>query len=152
MALGGGGLGGPRSDRWKRAQAVIPGGVNSPVRAMRAVGLDEPLFVERGEGAFITTADGERYLDWVQSWGPLIFGHADPEVVRVIQETAAKGTTFGAATELEVDLASELVAAVPSIDRQFCRVVSLSHLLVSFSRVTTKSMCLVEGWLLHQGR
>ena len=114
---GGSGLGGPRSERWKRALAVIPGGVNSPVRAMRAVGLEEPLFVERGEGAYITTADGERYLDWVQSWGPLIFGHADPEVVRVIQETAARGTTFGAATELEVDLAAELVAAVPSIEK-----------------------------------
>ena len=104
-------------ERWKRAQSVIPGGVNSPVRAMRAVGLDEPLFIDSGQGAYFTTADGERYLDWVQSWGPLIFGHADPEVVAAVQATAAKGTTFGAATQLEVDLAAELVDAVPSIEK-----------------------------------
>jgi glutamate-1-semialdehyde 2,1-aminomutase len=106
-----------RAERWKRARSLIPGGVNSPVRAMRAVGLDEPLFVERGEGAYLVTADGERYLDWVQSWGPLIFGHADPEVVAAIQVAAAKGTTFGAATQLEVDLAAEIVDAVPSIEK-----------------------------------
>lgn len=104
-------------ERWKRAQSVIPGGVNSPVRAMRAVGLDEPLFIDSGQGAYFTTADGERYLDWVQSWGPLIFGHADPEVVAAVQAAAAKGTTFGAATQLEVDLAAELVDAVPSIEK-----------------------------------
>ncbi len=104
-------------ERWKRAQSVIPGGVNSPVRAMRAVGLDEPLFIDSGQGAYFTTADGERYLDWVQSWGPLIFGHADPEVVAAVQAAAAKGTTFGAATQLEVDLAAELVDAVPSLEK-----------------------------------
>ena len=104
-------------ERWKQAQSVIPGGVNSPVRAMRAVGLDEPLFIDSGQGAYFTTADGERYLDWVQSWGPLIFGHADPEVVAAVQATAAKGTTFGAATQLEVDLAAELVDAVPSLEK-----------------------------------
>jgi len=104
-------------ERWKQAQSVIPGGVNSPVRAMRAVGLDEPLFIDSGQGAYFTTADGERYLDWVQSWGPLIFGHADPEVVAAVQAAAAKGTTFGAATQLEVDLAAELVDAVPSIEK-----------------------------------
>ena len=104
-------------ERWKRAQSVIPGGVNSPVRAMRAVGLDEPLFIDSGQGAYFTTADGERYLDWVQSWGPLILGHADPEVVAAVQAAAAKGTTFGAATQLEVDLAAELVDAVPSLEK-----------------------------------
>ena len=104
-------------ERWQRAQAVIPGGVNSPVRAMRAVGLDEPLFIDSGQGATFTTADGVRYLDWVQSWGPLIFGHADPEVVAAVQAAAAKGTTFGAATQLEVDLAAELVDAVPSLEK-----------------------------------
>ncbi len=104
-------------ERWKQAQSVIPGGVNSPVRAMRAVGLDEPLFIDSGQGAYFTTADGERYLDWVQSWGPLIFGHADPEVVAAVQAAAAKGTTFGAATQLEVDLAAELVDAVPSLEK-----------------------------------
>src|SRR6058998_3630760 len=90
-----------RSDLWQRAQKVIPGGVNSPVRAMRSVGLDEPLFVARGEGARIETEDGRRVLDWVQSWGPLIFGHADPETVAAVQEAAARGTSFGAPTEAE---------------------------------------------------
>src|SRR5205823_12698060 len=66
-----------RTDLWHRAQKVIPGGVSSPVRAMRSVGLDEPLFVARGEGAYLETEDGRRLLDWVQSWGPLIFGLAN---------------------------------------------------------------------------
>ena len=101
---------------WGRARAVIPGGVNSPVRAMRAVGLDEPLFVRRGEGAYLEGTDGRRYVDWVMSWGPLVFGHADPEVVRAVQEAAADGTTFGAPTEREVELAEELVDAVPSLE------------------------------------
>ena len=65
---------------------MIPGGVNSPVRAMRSVGLDEPIFVRRGEGAYIEDADGNRYIDWVMSWGPLLFGHADPHTVRAVCE------------------------------------------------------------------
>ncbi|MER3412390.1 MAG: aspartate aminotransferase family protein, partial [Thermoleophilia bacterium] len=65
------------SELWRRAQALMPGGVSSPVRAMRAVGMDEPLFVRRGEGAWIEDANGNRYVDWVMSWGLLIFGHAD---------------------------------------------------------------------------
>ncbi|HSX22589.1 MAG TPA: hypothetical protein VLE97_07435, partial [Gaiellaceae bacterium] len=68
-----------RSELYRRALDLIPGGVNSPVRAMKAVGLDEPFFVARGEGAYLETVDGNRYLDWVMSWGPLLFGHADPE-------------------------------------------------------------------------
>jgi glutamate-1-semialdehyde 2,1-aminomutase len=96
---------------------VIPGGVNSPVRAMRAVGLDEPLFVERGRGARIDTADGRTLLDWVQSWGPLIFGHADEETVEAVREAALDGTSFGASTEREVELAAEIVEAVPSVER-----------------------------------
>jgi glutamate-1-semialdehyde 2,1-aminomutase len=100
-----------------RAQAVTPGGVNSPVRAMKAVGLDEPLFVRRGEGAYLETEDGRRYVDWVMSWGPLVFGHADPEVVEAVQEAAADGTTFGATTEREVELAEEIVDAVPSVEK-----------------------------------
>ena len=106
-----------RSDLWQRAQKLIPGGVNSPVRAMRSVGLDEPLFVARGEGATIETADGRTLIDWVQSWGPLIFGHADPETVEAVREAALDGTTFGASTEREVELAAEIVAAVPSVER-----------------------------------
>jgi glutamate-1-semialdehyde 2,1-aminomutase len=106
-----------RSDLWQRAQKVIAGGVNSPVRAMRSVGLDEPLFVARGEGATIETADGRTLIDWVQSWGPLIFGHADTETVEVVREAALGGTTFGASTEREVELAAEIVDAVPSVER-----------------------------------
>ncbi len=106
-----------KSDLWNRAQKLIPGGVNSPVRAMRGVGLDEPFFVARGDGAYVDTADGRTLLDWVQSWGPLIFGHADPETVEVVREAALDGTTFGTPTEREVELAAEIVDAVPSMER-----------------------------------
>jgi glutamate-1-semialdehyde 2,1-aminomutase len=105
-----------RTDLWRRATALIPGGVNSPVRAMRAVGLDEPLFVRRGEGAWIEAVNGRRYVDWVMSWGPLLFGHADPETVDAVTRAAADGTSFGAPTEAEVELAAEIAAAVPSIE------------------------------------
>ena len=106
-----------RSDRFARAAEVIPGGVNSPVRSMRAVGLDEPLFVRRAEGAYIEDADGRRYVDWVMSWGPLILGHAAPAVVEAVREAALDGTSFGAATEREVELAEAIVAAMPSIEK-----------------------------------
>jgi glutamate-1-semialdehyde 2,1-aminomutase len=102
---------------WQRAKAVIPGGVNSPVRAWRAVGGNEPFFARRGEGAYLEDTDGNRYVDWVQSWGPLVLGHADPEVVEAVREAALDGTTFGAPTEREVDLAEEIVDAVPSIEK-----------------------------------
>jgi len=105
-----------RSELWRRATALIPGGVNSPVRAMRAVGLDEPVFVRRGEGAWIEDVNGDRYVDWVMSWGPLIFGHADPETVDAVTRAAADGTSFGAPTEAEVELAAEIAAAVPSVE------------------------------------
>lgn len=106
-----------RSDLYRRALELIPGGVDSPVRAMRAVGLDEPLFVRSGEGAWIETADGRRLLDWVMSWGPLLFGHADAETVAAVREAAERGTSFGAATEAEVELAAEIAEAVPSIEK-----------------------------------
>ena len=108
---------GTHSELWQRALELIPGGVNSPVRAMRAVGLDEPLFVQRGSGAELETVDGRRYLDWVMSWGPLLFGHADPETVEAVVEAARDGTSFGAATEREVELAAEIVDAVPSVEK-----------------------------------
>jgi glutamate-1-semialdehyde 2,1-aminomutase len=108
---------GTRSELWRRAQELIPGGVNSPVRAMRAVGLDEPLFVRRASGARLETTDGRSYLDWVMSWGPLLFGHADPDTVDAVVAAAREGTSFGAATEREVELAAEIVDAVPSVER-----------------------------------
>jgi glutamate-1-semialdehyde 2,1-aminomutase len=101
---------------YERALKVIPGGVNSPVRAMKAVGLEEPLFARRGEGAYLEDAEGRRFVDWVMSWGPLIFGHADPETVEAVVMAAQAGTTFGTATELEVELAEEIVDAVPSVE------------------------------------
>ncbi|HVS84130.1 MAG TPA: aminotransferase class III-fold pyridoxal phosphate-dependent enzyme, partial [Gaiellaceae bacterium] len=81
-----------RSPLYRRALELIPGGVNSPVRAMKGVGLDEPLFARRGEGAYLEDVQGRRYVDWVMSWGPLLFGHADPETVAAVQEAAARGT------------------------------------------------------------
>jgi len=105
-----------RTDRWRRATSLIPGGVNSPVRAMRAVGADEPVFVARGEGAWIEDVEGNRYIDWVQSWGPLLFGHADPETLAAVHAAADRGTTFGAPTEAEVELAAEIVDAIPSVE------------------------------------
>ena len=106
-----------RSDLYRRALELIPGGVSSPVRAMRAVGVDEPLFAQRGQGAYLETADGGRYVDWVMSWGPLILGHAPAEVVEAVREAAVDGTTFGAATEREVRLAEVIVDAVPSVEK-----------------------------------
>jgi len=84
---------------------------------MRAVGLEEPLFVRRASGSRFETADGRSYLDWVMSWGPLLFGHADPETVDAVVAAAREGTSFGAATEREVELAAEIVDAVPSVER-----------------------------------
>jgi glutamate-1-semialdehyde 2,1-aminomutase len=107
----------PQSDRlFERAQKVIPGGVNSPVRACRAVG-GQPLFISHGDGCTIVDADGRRYIDMVSSWGPLILGHAHPEVLEAVQEVMASGTSFGAPTELEVRFAEEICRAVPSIEK-----------------------------------
>jgi glutamate-1-semialdehyde 2,1-aminomutase len=98
-----------------RARVVTPGGVNSPVRAFGAVG-GTPLFITAGEGAWVQDADGRRYVDYVQSWGASLFGHADPDIVRAASDVASRGTSFGAPTELEVRLAEEIVDAVPSVD------------------------------------
>lgn len=98
-----------------RARQVIPGGVNSPVRAFRAVGGDPP-FIARGAGSHIIDVDGNDYVDYVLSWGPLILGHAEPRVIAAISEAAAKGTSFGAPTELESDLAEEIISIVPGVD------------------------------------
>ncbi len=98
------------------AKKVIPGGVNSPVRACRSVGCD-PLFITRGEGAELQDADGNRFIDFVGSWGPMILGHAHPEIVAAVQQAALKGTSFGAPTEAEVELAEMVAAAVPCIEK-----------------------------------
>ena len=100
---------------FERAVAVLPGGVNSPVRAFGAVG-GTPRFVERAAGQFIWDVDGRRYLDYVGSWGPLILGHAHPAVVAAIRDQATRGTTYGAPTAIEVDVAERLVAAIPSVE------------------------------------
>lgn len=101
---------------FNRAQRVIPGGVNSPVRAFRAVG-GKPLFIHRGEGSHIWDADGREYIDYVGSWGPLIFGHRSPEVLMALDHTLKIGTSFGAPTEGEVELAELITGIFPSIDK-----------------------------------
>ena len=100
----------------QRAEKFFPGGVNSPVRAFRAVG-GEPPFVARAEGATLWDADGNRYIDYFGSWGPMILGHAFPPVVEAIQQAAARSASFGASTEAEADLAELVTAAVPSIEK-----------------------------------
>jgi glutamate-1-semialdehyde 2,1-aminomutase len=102
-------------DLFQRASRLIPGGVNSPVRAFGAVG-GSPRFVDRGEGAYLQDIDGNRYVDYVQSWGALLFGHAREEIVTAAVEAARRGTSFGASTEGEVLLAEAVVKAVPSVE------------------------------------
>ena len=98
-----------------KAQKVIPGGVNSPVRAGRAVGIDPP-FIQRADGCYLWDADGKRYIDYVCSWGPMILGHRPPEVIQAITDALENGTSYGAPTELELNLATMIVETVPSIE------------------------------------
>ena len=106
-----------QSRAWlERAQKAIPGGVNSPVRSFRSVGGD-PFFVERGEGSRIFDVDGNAYIDYVMSWGPLLFGHAPARVVAAIENAARRGTSFGASTPAEVELAEKIVQFVPSVEK-----------------------------------
>ncbi|MBU4224829.1 MAG: glutamate-1-semialdehyde 2,1-aminomutase [Chloroflexi bacterium] len=100
---------------FQEAQKLLPGGVDSPVRAFRAVG-GQPLFIERGEGPYLYDVDGNRYIDYVLSWGPLITGHAHPDVIAAIQQAAAKGTSYGAPSPLEVDLARLVMEFMPKIE------------------------------------
>jgi glutamate-1-semialdehyde 2,1-aminomutase len=100
---------------FERAKQIIPGGVNSPVRACRSVGTD-PVIVARGDGAYIFDVDGNRYIDLIGSWGPLILGHSHPEILDAIKETMSQGTTFGAPTEIEVRFAEAIHAAYPSME------------------------------------
>ncbi|MCZ6709709.1 MAG: aminotransferase class III-fold pyridoxal phosphate-dependent enzyme, partial [Gammaproteobacteria bacterium] len=99
-----------------RASRSIPGGVNSPVRAFKGVG-GTPIFFETGQGAHLTDVDGNRYIDYVGSWGPMILGHGNPEVVAAVQEQAARALGFGAPTELEIELAELVVSMVPSVEK-----------------------------------
>src|SRR4051794_11104550 len=101
---------------YRRALELMPGGVNSPVRAMRSIGRDRPIFVARGEGAELIDVDGNRYVDWVCSWGPLILGHAHPAVVAAVQAAVARGTSYGAPTEGEVELAGEVADRFDSVE------------------------------------
>jgi glutamate-1-semialdehyde 2,1-aminomutase len=103
------------AELYARAVTLLPGGVNSPVRAMRAIGRD-PIFIDHGAGAEIVDVDGNRYVDWVCSWGPLIHGHAHPEIVAAVQEAAARGTSFGAPTAGEIELAAEIADRLPSVE------------------------------------
>ena len=100
---------------YSRAKEVMPGGVNSPVRAFNAVG-GEPLFIKSGKGSQVTDVDGNIFIDYVASWGPLIFGHAHPSVVEAIIRQAELGTSYGASTKLEIELAEKIVNAIPSVE------------------------------------
>jgi len=102
-------------DAFERACRVLPGGVNSPARAFGGVG-GQPLFISRGEGPYLYDVDGNQYLDYIGSWGPLILGHAHPRVVKAVEETVRRGASFGAPCELETQLAELIIAAMPSIE------------------------------------
>ncbi|HTR58870.1 MAG TPA: glutamate-1-semialdehyde 2,1-aminomutase [Casimicrobiaceae bacterium] len=123
-----------------RAQRTIPAGVNSPVRAFRSVG-GTPRFFARGEGAYLWDADEKRYIDYVGSWGPAILGHAHPEVVRAVQETASNALSFGAPTEGEIEMAETLCALLPSIE--------MVRLVSSGTEATMSALRLARG---HTGR
>ena len=122
---------------FERAQRTIPAGVNSPVRAFRSVG-GTPRFFVQGEGAWLVDADGRRYIDYVGSWGPAIAGHAHPEVVRAVQQTATRGLSFGAPTELEVELAEAIAKALPSVE--------LVRLVSSGTEATMSALRLARGF------
>src|SRR5947207_4683051 len=119
------------------AQRTIPGGVNSPVRAFRSVG-GTPRFFVRGEGAYLWDADGKRYIDYVGSWGPAILGHAHPDTVRAVQETALHGLSFGAPTEGEIEIAETLCGLLPSIE--------LVRLVSSGTEATMSALRLARGY------
>ena len=122
---------------FKAAQRHIPGGVNSPVRAFKGVG-GEPVFLARGQGAYVYDADGKRYVDYVGSWGPMILGHADPDVIRAVQETAADGLGFGAPTAIETRMADLLCQLVPSMD--------LVRMVSSGTEATMSAIRLARGY------
>ena len=102
-------------EQFNRAKKLFPGGVNSPVRAFQAVG-GQPLFIQRGEGPFLYDVDGNRYIDYVLSWGPLILGHAHPDIVQALEEALIRGTSYGAPNPLEIELAELIMRFMPNLD------------------------------------
>jgi glutamate-1-semialdehyde 2,1-aminomutase len=124
-------------DLFERAQAHIPGGVNSPVRAFRAVG-GTPLFFERASGPYLWDVDGKRYIDYVGSWGPMLAGHGHPAVVEAVQEAASRALSFGAPTEAEIELAALLCRELPSLD--------LVRLVSSGTEATMSALRLARGF------
>jgi glutamate-1-semialdehyde 2,1-aminomutase len=133
------------SELFARALRRIPGGVNSPVRAFRAVG-GEPPFIARGHGARMTDADGHDYVDWIGSWGPLILGHAHAEVAAALRDAVGRGWTFGAPTELEVQLAERLCGALPSLEmvRLTCSGTEATMAALRVARAFTKRAGVVK--------
>jgi glutamate-1-semialdehyde 2,1-aminomutase len=125
------------SQLFNKAKNLIPGGVNSPVRAFRSVNLD-PLFIASGKGSKITDADGKEYIDFVGSWGPLILGHAHDEILEAIHKTAEKGTSFGAPTEMEIQIAEKIIEMVPSVE--------MVRLVNSGTEATMSALRLARGY------
>ena len=125
------------SDQFKAAQQHIPGGVNSPVRAFRGVGGD-PIFIARAHGAYITDSDGKDYIDYVGSWGPMILGHAHPEVIAAVKAAADNGLSFGAPTELETRMADKVCELIPSIE--------MVRMVSSGSEATMSAIRLARGY------
>lgn len=126
---------------WKRANSVIPGGVNSPVRSFAQMGI-EPLFIQNAQGARVEDRQGNTYIDYVNSWGALIFGHAFPPIVDAVQRQTVKGTSYGLATELEVEFAENLVKAVPSLE--------MVRLVNSGTEATMSALRLARGYTGRQ--
>src|ERR687896_2493815 len=128
---------GRSEELFERAVRLMPGGVNSPVRAFRGVG-GVPRFISSARGALMTDADGREYIDYVGSWGPMILGHADGEVCEALREALGRGTSYGAPTELEVEMAEEIIDAVPSVE--------MVRMVNSGTEATMSSLRLARGF------
>src|ERR1035437_1480523 len=127
---------------FKRAQESIPGGVNSPVRAFKSVNLN-PVFISKAKGTVITDIDGNEYIDFLASWGPLIFGHAHEAILKAINEAAQKGTSYGAPTEYETEMAELIVKMVPSIEKV--------RMVNSGTEATMSAIRLTRGYTKRDG-
>ena len=126
-----------QADQFHQAQNVIPGGVNSPVRAFKGVGGD-PVFIDKAHGAYIWDTDGKRYIDYVGSWGPMILGHAHPEVIQAVKDAADKGLSFGAPTTIETEMAEKICSIIPSIE--------LVRMVSSGTEATMSAIRLARGF------